>query len=176
MKIKNLPLVVGIALPVFFILIISIVIFVPNWFIKPQYDFLYSNANSYYNNQLYTNTYAVQNNFLVLSPLPVAKGYVASNTAINPPLFIYNVKDNSTHQVDFNDVKNIVVDPGPSSPDGYIVKYQYSNEGIFALFGSNSNQNGYVIAKGNASKSLDGLNVSGSDYYSNNFKFLGWIK
>jgi hypothetical protein len=177
MKTKNLPLIIGIALPVFFILIISIIVFIPTWFIKPQYNFLYSNQGSYYNynNQAYSNTYVVDGSSLSLNPPPVSTGSLPK-TATNPPLFLYNVKDNSTHQIDFNDAKNFVLDPGPSSPDGYLVKYQYSNEGLFGLFGSNGNQSGYVIAKGNASKSLDGLNASSENYYSNDFKFIGWVK
>jgi hypothetical protein len=170
---KNIPLLIGIALPVIFILVISIVIFTPSLFLNPQYNFLYSNDNSYYN-QSYLNTYVVKDNHVSLNPTPTTPGIISN--ASNPTLFLYDVKNNSTHQVDFNEAKNFIVDPGPSSPDGYIVKYQYSNYGIFSLFGSNDNQNGYVISKGNSSKHLNGLNTSGDNYYSNNFKFIGWVK
>ena len=173
---KNIPLLVGITLPVVFIFIISIVIFTPSLFIKPQYNFLYSNDNSYYSyNQGYSNTYAVKDNHLSLNPLPTTTGVTYKGD--NPPLFLYNVKDNSIHQVDFNTAKDFVLDPGPSSPDGYTVEYKYSNEGIFGLFGgSSNNQNGYVISKGNGSKKLNGLGSNGYNYYQGNFKFIGWVK
>jgi|SRR3989344_6461762 len=173
---KNIPLLVGIALPIVFIFIISIIIFTPSLFIKPQYNFLYSNDDYYYNyNQRYSNTYIVENNHVLLSPLPTTTGIKYQSD--NPPLFLYDVKTDSTHQIDWSEAKNLLIDAGPSSPDGYIVKYQYSNDGIFELFGSNGNQNGYVISKGNGSKKLNGLNSNGYSYYnSGNFKFIGWIK
>ena len=174
---KNIPLLVGIALPIIFILAISIIIFTPALFIKPQYNFLYSNTDSYYygDNNGYSNTYRVENNRLSLSPLPTTTGVVYKGA--NPPLYLYDVKNNSTHQVDWNEAKNFNIDRGPSSPDGYIVKYQYSNDGIFELFGSNGNQNGYVISKGNGSKKLNGLNLTAYGYNnSGNFKFIGWVK
>lgn len=174
---KNIPLLIGITLPIVFILIISVVIFTPSLFIKPQYNFLYSNNDSYYYdyNNRYSNTYVVENNRLSLSPLPATAG--VTYKADNPPLYLYDVKNNSSHQVEWSEAKNFNIDPGPSSPDGYVVKYQYSNDGIFELFGSNGNQNGYVISKGNGSKKLNGLNSNGYSYYnSGNFKFIGWVK
>ena len=39
-KLKNIPLLIGIALPIIFIFAISVIIFTPSLFIKPQYNFL----------------------------------------------------------------------------------------------------------------------------------------
>ncbi len=178
MKNKNITLIIGIALPILFITIISIVIFTPNLFIKPQYNFLYSIEDSYYSyNQQYLNSYSIQNGHLVSTALPVYSNTKIVYKGDNPPLFLYDVKNNSTHQINFVDTKNLSIEAGPSSPDGYIVKYQYSNDGIFGLLGSNNNQNGHVIAKGNGSKKLDGLDSGNYGYsYNENFKFIGWIK
>ena len=173
---KNIPLFIGIILPIVFILILSVVFFTPSLFIKPQYNFLYSTYYYDYNNR-YSTTYVVENNRLSLSPLPTTAGVTDTYKGDNLPLYLYDVKNNSTHQVDWSEAKNFNIDPGPSSPDGYIVKYQYSNDGIFELFGSNGNQNGYVISKGNGSKKLNGLNFNDyRRYNSGNFKFIGWVK
>jgi hypothetical protein len=174
---NNIPLLIGITLPIVFILVISVVVFAPSLFIEPQYNFLYSSSDSYYYdyNNRYSNTYVVENNRLLLSPLPKTVGVTYKSE--NPPLYLYDVKKNSSHQIDWDEAKNLNIDPGPSSPDGYVVNYQYSNDGIFGIFGSSSNQNGYVISKGNGSKKLNGLNYSGYSYYnSGNLKFIGWIK
>ncbi len=173
---KNIPLLIGISLPIVFILVISIIVFTPSLFIKPQYNFLYSNNDTYYDYKNgYSNTYVVENNHLLLSPLPTTTGVVYNIE--NPPLYLYDVKNNSSHQVDWNEIKNLNIDPGPSSPDGYVVRYQYSNIGIFELFSSGNNQDGYVISKGNRSKKLNGINFSIYNYYNvGNFKFIGWIK
>jgi hypothetical protein len=173
---KNVPLIIGISLPVVFIIIISVIIFLPSLFIKPKYNFLYSNSDSYYTYDFnrYSSTFEVLNGRLSISQLSTTTGITYKTGT--PPLFVYDVKTNTSHQVDFNEVQKYVIDPGPSSPDGYIVKYEYGNNGIFELFGSGGNQSGYVLSKGNTSKKLNGL-ISGSYYYSyNNLKFIGWIK
>ena len=87
---KNIPLLIGITLPIIFILIISVVIFTPSLFIKPQYNFLYSNNDSYYYDYRYSNTYTVENNRLSLSPLPATSGVTYKDG--NPPLYLYDVK------------------------------------------------------------------------------------
>jgi hypothetical protein len=180
---KNIPLLVGIALPIVFILVISMIVFIPSLSIKPQYNFLYLKSNSpyYYNYNQELIGYALENNHLSLKPLPktpdVAYKGDGNGDITRPLLYLYDVKNNTAHQVEFDEAKNFVLDPGPSSPDGYTVSYQYGNSGIFELFGSGGNQSGYVISKGNASKKLSGLNYSGYGYYnSGDFHFIGWVK
>ena len=66
------------------------------------------------------------------------------------------------------------VDPSRDSL-GYTVAYDYSHDGIFELFGSNSNNNGLFISKGTGKKKLGGL--AGNRYWhSSNFKLIGWVK
>jgi len=177
-NIKNIPLLVGITLPILFIIFISIIIFVPNLFIKPQYNFLYSNNDFYYTyDQQYLNSYSVEGGHLVATRLRASPDPYVVYKGENPPLFLYDVKNDSTHQITFAETQNLNIDAGPSSPDGYVVDYQYRNSGIFDLFGSNNGQSGYVISKGGASKKLHILNSDSYTYYnSGKVKFIGWIK
>jgi hypothetical protein len=179
MKNKNLPLVVGIALPLVFILIISVVIFAPSFFITPHYNFLYSVDENYYayGPSGYQNGYIVTGDHLNLEAYPVVKNGVPQvYRGEKPPLYLYDVKTDSSHQVSFDDAKNYTVDPGPSSPDGYTVKYEYSNEGIFGLFGSSGNNYGYFVEKDNGKKKLNGIAATDRYSYQGNFKFIGWVK
>ncbi|KND49130.1 MAG: hypothetical protein AB198_02570 [Parcubacteria bacterium C7867-003] len=172
---KNWPLLIGIALPIIFILIISLVIFTPNLSIKPAHNFLYSNESPYYYyNDGYSNTFSVSNGKLVTTPVPAVNGVKYKGDY--PPIYLYDVKNNSTHQISVEEARNFYLDPGPSSPDGYTVEYKYSNSGIFELFGSGSRENGYVISKGNGVKRLNGLNSTDRYYSSGNFKLIGWVK
>lgn len=172
---KNWPLIIGLALPVIFIILISLVIFTPNLYIKPAHNFLYSNEGSYnYYNDGYSNTFSVAYGKLVTTPVPVVNGVKYKGDY--PPIYLYDVKNNSTHQISVEEARNLNLDPGPSSPDGYNVEYKYSNSGIFELFGSGSSENGYVISKGNGSKKLNGLSTTDRYYGTNNFKFIGWVK
>jgi hypothetical protein len=176
MKNKNLPLIIGIALPVLFIGIVSIILFLPSLFIRPQHNFIYSSNNDYYSyNQAYRNSYAVENGRLIMEPLPVQAGVVYTYKADAPDLFLYDVKSDSSHLIEYSEARRWNLDPGPSSPDGYTVKYEYGHDGIFELFGSDGRDNGYFISKGSGSKKLRGLGNNGY-YDSGNFKLIGWVK
>jgi hypothetical protein len=174
MKIKNLPLIIGIALPVVFILIISVVIFTPSFFIKPSHNFLYTVSDNYYGyDQAYRNTYNVEQNRIVLEAVPAKENWTYKGDV--PTLYLYEVRTNASHQITLDEAKGYVLDPGPSSPDGYTVAYQYSHNGVFELFGSNNDNSGYFISKGSGKKRLNGL--TGDRYWNQgNFRLIGWIK
>jgi hypothetical protein len=144
---KNLPLITGIALPIIFIAAISIVVFASSLSIRPQHDFIYS-----------------------LSSLDYYHQDAASTT-----LYLYDLRTNSSHQIASSDVSTYALDPGPSSPDGYTVQYEYNNDGLFDLFGSGGNDSGYFIEKGGAGKKLTGMAGTGT-YYQGDFKLVGWVK
>lgn len=178
----RLPLIVGISLPIVFIAIISIAIFGPSLFVKPEHNFIYSNEPTYYGyySREYQNTYTVQNGRIVLEPLLPREGEVIQRESegavkVAPDLYLYDVKAHSTHLITLEEAQKYTVDPGPSSPDGYVVEYAYGHNGIFELFGSSSDDNGHFISKGNGKKKLSGLP---GDRYSNqgNFRLIGWIK
>ncbi len=176
MKIKNLPLIVGIALPIIFIFIISIVVFAPSYFVKPQHNFLYSNENSssYYDS--YRNTYEIVDGRLSLKLLPIQAKAIYNYKGDSPSILLYDVKSNTSHQISLEEAKNLMLDPGPSSPDGYTVSYGNEGDyGIFDLFGGSRSYNGYFVYKNNARKKLTGIS-SGGDYYNRNFSFIGWVK
>jgi hypothetical protein len=178
---KNLPLIVGISLPVVFIIVISIVIFVPSMFVNPQHNFLYTfNNDAYPYNQGYRNAYVVLNAHLASTPVPAnpSASVTLQNTFVGdyPPLYLYDVKTGTSHLVTLEEARLYTLDPGPSSPDGYTVNYEYTNSGIFELFGSSGNDSGYFIEKGNSRKKLSGLNATDRYAYSDNLKLLGWVK
>lgn len=173
---KNLPLIIGLALPVLFIIIISAIVFTPNVFIKPAHDFIYSNETNYYNPYQYQLTYVVENEKITTSKIPVNTDFKEpTNRQVSPTLYIYNVKDDSTHQITLEEAQKYTLDPGPTSADGYVVAYNYGHYGLFELFGSNGNNNAWYVTKGTGKKRLNGLTTD-RYYGSGNFKFIGWIK
>ena len=153
MKIKNLPLVVGISLPIVFIVVISFSVFVPSLFVRPQYSFIYTNNNDpYYGyGQNYRYNYVVNQGSISTESFPAVINKVEQvYKADFPVLYQYDIKTNTSHKITFEDAKKYTLDPGPSSPDGYIIKYEYGHDGIFEIFGSNNNNRGYFIEKNGA--------------------------
>lgn len=181
MQTKNLPIMIGIALPIVFVVIISIAVLVPSLFVKPQYNFIYTQENQYdYYNHVYKNTYKIEDGHLMLqSSVNVSEASSTGQDDMDdmPILYMYDVILNTSHQINFDEAKNFTLDTGPSSPDGYAINYKTSHEGLFGLFGSNSNNDGYYITKGNGVKKLDALANTGYSYYNNgSFKLIGWVK
>jgi len=184
MKHKNWSLILGIALPLIFIITLCLIIFLPSSFLRPQYDFLFTNSSAYeYPYKPYANIFGVQDGKLVSTPLP--EDYVNNNNKAYggsidyPPLYRYNVKDDAIHQISKSEGEALSLDPGPSSPDGYLVQYEYNygNDGIFELFGSSrGNASGYYLTKGRGQRKLRGFDSGSYGSYQGNFKFIGWIK
>jgi hypothetical protein len=121
------------------------------------------------------NTYKVINQRVAMEPNPsynttTSYGYGESQSA--PKLYVYDITTNTVKQITLEEAQQYVVDPGPSSPDGYQVQYNYNSNGIFDLFAGGSRRSGYVISKGSTSKSLPGMT---SDSYYGSYSFIGWI-
>ncbi len=174
---KHIPLIIGISLPIIFIIIISVTIFTPSLFIKPEHNFLYTVDDTYYSyNQSYKNTFTVTADHISLKPLPTPPNATGTLMIDQPTLYLYDVKTDTSHQITFDEAKNYTVDAGPSSPDGYLVKYESNNDGIFELFGSNRNSNGYFIEKGSGKKPLTGVSNGARYYYEGNLHLIAWIQ
>jgi len=175
MKTKNLPLIVGIALPIVLIIIISIVMFVPSFFINPQHNFIYTTGdNTYGAYDTFRSNYRVDGNRIISESQPIRENQVYK--ADSPTIYMYDVKNNSSHQITFDEAKKYSLDPGPSDTDGYMVKYEYGHNGIFEIFGSSGSNYKYFIEKNSGRKELTGFINYGQYYYQGNFRFIGWIK
>jgi len=164
---------IGIGLPIIFITIISAAIFLPTLFIKPEHNFIYTVGDSYIYNQSYEYSYKIEGDRVVTDPVVSRNINVVQKGS--PVLFVYDVKNNTSEQITLEEAQNYVLTPGPSSPDGYIVDYEYGHMGIFELFGNDSEQRGYFISSGNSKKKLTGLGTSRYSY-NTDFKFIGWVK
>jgi hypothetical protein len=186
---KHLPLVVAIALPIAFIGILAVAIMLPSMRMNPQHDFVYVDRNSVdkhsYEPIYFRNEYAVEGDRIVRRPLNVPQqnqalpgGYPYEGYRYEdaPTLYYYSVQDDTTREISFEEAEALAVTPGPSSPDGYTVSYEYNSDGIFELFGSSGSNSGYVITKGTARRSLTGMVTDPNGYGGYDFQLIGWIK
>ncbi len=175
---KNMPTVIGIALPIVFVLVLVIIVSIRPLLITPAHDFLFTEnalTNGYVpyvpaGQTIYANIFIVKNNQLTLSPTSFA-----TSTQNTPTLYLYDIKNNASHEIDLADAQKLSLDAGPTSPDGYNISYSYGNDGIFDIFGGDSSTAGYYIGKGNAKRQLTGLGIAGAPY-NDNFQFVAWVK
>ncbi|MFA7302489.1 MAG: hypothetical protein WC030_01955 [Candidatus Paceibacterota bacterium] len=171
---KNLPLIIGIALPLIFIIVLSVAIFAPAFFVTPAHNFIYSSDRGYYGGEYYQNAYTVVDGRIVLDPIPQRSG-TDLERKVAPPLYLYDVETDAAHEITLAEAATYTVVVGPSSPDGYTVSYEYGHNGIFELFGSDSGNTGYFVAKDSKKKKLSGLTTA-DRYSGDGFKLIGWIK
>lgn len=172
---EKLPIIIGIALPIIFIISMVVVVYVPKLFINPQYDFVYTMQTSYQYDQEYM--YELRDGEIVKNyptPQPENEAMYDRYPKTTPVLYVYDVQSHTSRQISFDQAQDLILDPGPASPDNYTVQYDRGNYSLFSEIFSSRRDSGYVISRGNMNKSLDGI-VSDRDYYYNSFTFLGWI-
>lgn len=173
---QNLPLVLGIALPIGFIILVILMTYLPGRGIHPAHDFIYTQDQESMSLRAYKNEYRVEDNRIVLKPTgvvaPEREGVVLEEA---PRLYRYNHETGAVQEISLEGVRDSMVTAGPTSPDGYNVEYRYSSGGIFNLLGGSSEENGYYLSKGGAGKRLPALS-SNEYWYNSNIKVLGWVQ
>jgi hypothetical protein len=164
---KNVSLWVAIALPIALILLVAVSIYLPRFFAKPQYNFVYALGVGY------GDSYTVLGNKLVenTSTMAVAPG------AIPPPasqLYLYNVSQNQSQEISFANAEALSFYPYAQSQDGFTVVQGGGDGGMFPFYSSGENYNDYYLTGHGLSKQLNIPNQTGLAPY-NQFIFLGWV-
>lgn len=172
MKLKHLPLIIGIGLPILCVAVLSAVIYIPQQSLKPAHDFVYSNRTGYSDPSY---TYSVVNGKVTRN---VRNGY-NTDASLSPDaetggIYLYDVETDTVRPLLWAEAKTLSFEPSHLSSDGYKVEYGSRNSGIFELFG-NSDRNNLYVTKGNVRRALVG--IAGDQYrYSYGFTFIGWVQ
>jgi hypothetical protein len=170
---KNIPLIIALSVPVLMIILVAAFIYLPGLGKKPKANFLYESGNYVYDN--YSGGYSVKNGQLVQTPPPVSQpAYYNQNQDVH--FYLYDVKNNSATEVNFQQAQGYHLDSGAQSPDGFtVVQGNYSGGGDLFFGGGVSNDyNSWFIRGHNRSIKLNLKLISSQNYY--NFKFLGWVE
>jgi hypothetical protein len=163
---KNIPLIVGISIPILMILFVAGSIYLPSLFVKPSYNFLYLLGAS-----CYGQPYSVVNGKLEQNDVKYPANY---NPPAQPELFIYDATKDQSQQISFADAQNLNLDSTNQSPDGFEVVSGNSGGGDYFpfYFGPSNYNDGWYLKGHNIDKKINIQTVG--NYY--NFTFLGWIK
>jgi hypothetical protein len=172
---KNLPLILGFAIPILMVVFVIGTIYVPALIVKPHYGFVYATGNRYYD---YGDHYVVESGKVIKKTIPVPK-----NSTNNYPyqdnlkLYIYDTEKDSSKEITLDEAQKLTLDQNIKSPDGFVLDQGYGNSGIFELFGSNRDYNAHYLKKGIVSKKIYLTTPSNNIYsYNGDIQFLGWVK
>lgn len=167
---KNISLIMGIAIPIFMVFLITVSIYLPSLFAPtPRFNFLYVTEDGYGQYM----QYVVENNILVKREVK----YPAHYTPGVARLFVHDVLTNEDKEVSLEEAQKLKLDANAKSPDGYKVVYGSSEYGFFPLFFSEGQDYNTMYLKGhNTSRKLELESSNGGRYYYRNRRFLGWIR
>jgi hypothetical protein len=161
---KNLPLIIGLALPIIFIIIIAAVVYWPSNFVNPKHNFVYLDQS--YGSYL-TDIVVVEDKITTVS------SGTSDMYAKQPTIYLYDFSKNASYEITLEEAKQLSVTKGPASPDGYSIGRNNSHSGIFEIFGSYEDNSGYFISSPDGAKrKLTG--IQGEYYYELNV--IGWVK
>ncbi|KND50268.1 MAG: hypothetical protein AB202_03545 [Parcubacteria bacterium C7867-007] len=176
--VQYLPLAVGILLPILFIIFVIGYSSYLTQSVRPAHDFIYTQKDSNSYSTVYQYSYSVNNGRIVRNDMNISTSSLRNQVLVEAPkLYRYDVQNDTAQEVSYAEVQNISVVSGPSSPDGYSVAWKRSSSGLLgSLSGSSSDESGYFISKGDASKKLEGVNQQNAYFSSYGFEVVGWIK
>ena len=198
MKKQNIPLVIGLLIPVAMVVFVACAIYIPKFFIKPHYSFAYAVgsypeydegetveatpvptikngatapiANVDSTKKCIRHSYKVVRG-KITDTVSSSECYSYRYNTTPPQFFVYDVKTNTTKEVTFAELQKITLNDSAKSPDDFIVSNGYGGED-FSMFMFGGNRGEYsVYMKGKIVNKE--LNISLKDRY--NFDFVGWL-
>lgn len=152
------------------ILFVAAFIYLPGLFIHPQYNFLYASGGD---NNWYQQYYVQDGSLMKKDNKRPDDTYYKPPT--NPKLFIYDVSNDTSMEISFEDAQKNVYDASDKSPDGFEIVQGSRGGGFFPFeFSSRSDSCARYLSGHNVSNKLDIQRLGSS--YCGSFQFIGWIK
>lgn len=156
------------SIPAAIILIVAAVVLVPRFFAKPKYSFVYQYCPDYYCIQ----TYTIDSAGGISSKTNVSTLSADSYSNRQAELYIHDIAQNASRKITLAEANRLKLSSSNVSPDGYMLKQDYSSSGGFLFYGHSQNTNDWYLANGLKKKVIHVLQSSEYD----SIKFLGWVE
>ena len=183
---ENLVLVIGLALPVLLIVLFFVATVIPKSMgTPPQYEMLFTTTKyNYQNKPEYVIDFNVKNQQLMVNSKKNDEKNYNNATKI---LMAYDGKTETVREIKIDaskltegnevlleETKNLSIDTGVISPDGYTLEGpNYGGNGLVGgLFGGGYRNTGYRLKKGGVGYKVPNMQP---DYYYSQLQFIGWI-
>ncbi len=184
---ENVFLVFAFVLPVAFVVIVGLSVYIPSSRLSTDYDFVYATCGQgfirypYLCGEYLGLRYDFEDGVLVekevdINPNPAAYEFeLRAKGGFSSRLFLYDTETDTSREISLEEAQRLALNRNMTLPDGIMVEYKYgSGIDVFPFINSRSS-GGYYMTKGKARRKLNIVNSSGSYNYRNNFYFIGWV-
>lgn len=183
---NNLPMLVGIGLPVAFVVALFAFVALPGMFgAKPGVDFVFSIKDQGYYQGFVSCEYSVRDGKVTVAPVRQDYADLAEKIPANvevkcdennsPELYQYSVASKSLREISLEEAQELNLDKGPTSSDGFLVRLRREHYDIFDVVGSSENRPKLEIVKDGRARETVELPVKDFYYYEDRVDFVGWI-
>jgi len=184
---NNLPMLVGIGLPVAFVVALFAFVALPGMFgAKPSVDFIFSSDNG----EMYRNDSTCE--YDIIEGKIVREGYnvyVGDSVELpiepkkpepctdknSPELYQYSASTGALRVISFEDAQKLALDEGPTSSDGFMVRMSSHQYDIFDVLGAGENRSRIEIVKDGRARVTIDFPADEYYYYEDRFDFVGWV-
>lgn len=182
-KSANISLIIGLALPVVMVAIISALVFFPSKSLTPAMDFIYA-VGPY-------PSYITRNGDSVIQhDIVIKNGKLTDNTTnysdrssyipyppekiIVPRFFIHHTLTNTNEEINLEELDKLTLSPDRTSPDGYTLTFGQQSYGVFPFFSDRVTDREHAyLSTGRASKEITLISDTSINYYE--FQLIGWV-
>ena len=174
-KTKNIPLIVGLSIPLAMIVFVAASIYLPRlWAPQPKTNFLYSLSTSYYP----AKKYFVQNNKIAERDITYPQNTNYSQSLGDVRLFLHDVVKNESQELSWEQAQNLLLNDRAVSPDGFEVVPGSRGESFFFFFYDSADYSSLYLKGHHTAKKLNLYKIGSEDYsyYNNHYRFIGWVR
>lgn len=177
---------VGIGLPVLFIVALFAFVALPGMFgAKPSVDFVFAIKGEGYYQGFVSCEYLVEEG--KITRVPVRHDYaqipekhpnkvdVVCDNNNSPELYEYSADTKALRAMTFAEAQKLNLDVGPTSSDGFMVRTRIQQYDIFDVLGAHENRPTLEIVKDGRTRETVELPVKDFYYYEDRVDFVGWI-
>ncbi len=177
-KTKNIPLIVGLSIPLAMIVFVTASIYLPQlWAPQPKTNFLYSLSSTYYP----AKEYFVSNNKIAERILPYTGNPNRPQPLGDIRIYLHDVVRNEGREISFEEAQTLLLDNRALSPDGFEVVPGTRGESFFLFFYNSEDYSSLYLKGHHTTKKLHLYKIgsigSGNySYYNNRYRFIGWVR
>ncbi len=173
---------IAILIPIIFLAVVALYVYVPNRVVETDYDFVYATCDggSYYYEKTncleFINAhYKVADKKLTYTEPEAGSDFENFAKGKKVRIFKHDTEKNISKEITLAEVEKNELSDLVQSPDGVMLKWSYEGSGDFLFFDGGRSESGYYLMKDGKKMKMNTISSPDSYYNDNNFKLIGWV-